>query len=247
MAYASWILGYPDQAKRKIEDALALARQQSHPLSLATALTMVSLLHSARGEWLAAQQQAEAAIALCAERGFAGILAQGILLRGEALAKRGRGEEVIAQLRRSAKVAEGSGGRLFETYRLRVQADVCLTAQRPEEGFAAVDRAIACMSESGERFLEAEVRRLQGQLLLIQDASNTSQADRSFSDAIEVARRQSAKAFELRAATSVARLLQREGKKEDARRTLDEIYRWFTEGFDTADLKDAKTLLDELS
>src|SRR6185312_3020621 len=116
---------------RKAEDAVALARQQSHPLSLAIALNTASWVHNTRGEWLAAQQQAEAAIALCAERGFAGILAQGTFLRGEALAKQGRGEEAIALLQCTAKVAGATGARLFQTNVLRMRADACLTAERP--------------------------------------------------------------------------------------------------------------------
>ena len=103
------------------------------------------------------------------------------------------------------------------------------------------------MEKTGERFLEAELYRLSGELLLMQDAPDAAQADRSFREAIEVARRQRAKSFELRATTSLARLLKKQGKKEEARQMLSEIYGWFTEGFDTADLKDAKALLEELS
>ena len=247
MTYVLLILGYPDQGKRKSEDAVALARQQSHPLTLATAFTVASLIHSARGEWLAAQQQAEAAIALCAEHGFSSILAQGTFLRGEALAKQGRGEEAIALLRRSAQAARNTGARLFETYVLTMRADACLTAERSEQGLSAVDRAIAIMGKTGERFLEAEVYRLRGRLLLMQDASDAVSAERTFREAVEVARRQSAKSFELRATTSLAQLLKKQGKKDEARQRLAEIYGWFTEGFDTADLRDAKALLDELS
>jgi predicted ATPase len=103
------------------------------------------------------------------------------------------------------------------------------------------------MERIGERFFEAELYRLKGELLLMQDTSDAVQADRSFRQAIEVARRQSAKGFELRATTSLARLLKNQGKKDEARQRLAEIYGWFTEGFDTTDLKDARALLEELS
>jgi tetratricopeptide (TPR) repeat protein len=247
MASALWIFGYPDQASRKAEDAVALARQQSHPLSLAIALNTASWVHNARGEWLAAQQQAEAAIALCAERADL----PAFWRREPSFEKRRwqSRDEARRQLRcgRSGKVARATGMRLFETNVLRMRADACLTAERSEEGLAAVDRAIAIMGTTGERFVEAELRRLQGQLFLMQDASNTSRADRSFRDAIELARRQRAKTFELRATTSVARLLQKGGKKADARQILAEIYGWFTEGFATSDLREANALLEELS
>jgi predicted ATPase len=201
-------------------------------------------MHSARGEWPAAQQQAEAAIELCAERGFASILTHGTYLRGEALAQQGRAEEAIALLRRTDKVARATGAQLFVTNVLKMRADACLTVKRSEEGLAAVDRAIDIMGRTQECFLEAELRRLQGQLFLMQDPANTAHADRSFRAAIDVARRQSAKSLELRAATSLARLTAKQGKRDEARTMLDEIYGWFTEGFDTADLKDAKALLD---
>jgi predicted ATPase len=118
---------------------------------------------------------------------------------------------------------------------------------RFDEGLRTIDEAFPFIERSGQRFHEAEVHRLKGELLLAQDASNASQAEQSFRTAIEIARKQSAKSWELRATTSLARLLARQGKRDEARAMLAEIYNWFTEGLDTADLKDAKAVLDGLN
>jgi len=117
---------------------------------------------------------------------------------------------------------------------------------RFEEGLRTIDKSLRVIERTGPRFNEAEAHRVKGELLMMQDASNAAQAEQSFRTAIEVARRQSAKSWELRATTSLARLLDKQGKRDEARAMLVEIYNWFTEGFDTADLKDAKALLEEL-
>jgi predicted ATPase len=115
-----------------------------------------------------------------------------------------------------------------------------------EEALRTIEEAFPIVERSGARWHEAEVLRLKGELLLAQDASNGAQAEQCFRTAIEVARKQKAKSWELRATTSLARLLAKQGKREESRAMLADIYNWFTEGFDTADLKDAKALLDEL-
>ncbi len=119
--------------------------------------------------------------------------------------------------------------------------------RRFDEGLRTIDEAFPFFERTGQRLYEAEVHRVKGELLLAQDASNAAQAAQSFRTAIEIARRQKAKSWELRATTSLARLLAKQGKRDEARTMLADIYNWFTEGFDTADLKDAKALLTQLS
>ena len=126
-------------------------------------------------------------------------------------------------------------------------AEACLETGSLDDGLNALTEALAAADENGIRFYEAETYRLKGELLLRQNDSNTAEAQSCFQRAIEIARKQSAKSWELRAATSLARLFAKQGRRDEARAILAEIYNWFTEGFDTADLKDARALLDELS
>ena len=116
-----------------------------------------------------------------------------------------------------------------------------------DEAFRAINEALESVERKGEHMNEAEVRRLKGELWLAQHASNTSQAEQCFRTAIEISRKQHAKSYELRATTSLARILAKPGKSDEPRHMLADIYNWFTEGFDTPDLKDAKALLEELS
>ncbi len=247
IAWGLWLLGYPDRALQKIGEALASAHQATHPLTLAVCMNHAGLIHHHRGEATAAKQQAEAAIALCTEHGFANILAQSKVYLGQALAMQGRSEEGVALIEQGLDASRATGAVLFRTWFLGNLADVCRTARRCEKGLTALAEAISTMEKIGERFFEAELYRLNGELLLMQGASDAVQADLSFREAIEVARRQSAKSFELRATTSLARLTAKQGKRDEARAMLAAIYGWFTEGFDTKDLQDAKALLDELS
>jgi predicted ATPase len=124
---------------------------------------------------------------------------------------------------------------------------MCREADRLDDGLSALTKALDAADENEERHHEAEIHRLKGELLLLQNKSNAEQVEKSFCTAIEISRKQHAKSLELRAVTSLARLLDEQGRRDEARAMLAEIYRWFTEGFDTADLKDAKALLDELN
>jgi predicted ATPase/DNA-binding winged helix-turn-helix (wHTH) protein len=261
-----WFLGYPDQALERSQEALALAQELSHPFSLALALDYATILHQFRRERQAVQERAAAAIALCTEQGFAYYLAWGTVMQGWALAEQGQREEGIAQMRQSLAALRATGAELRQPYYLAMLAEACGKAGQAEEGLTILAEALDTAHRTGERFYEAELYRLKGQLTLqskaslgqVQGKSKTSQskstvadpqaeAEACFHKAIEIARRQSAKSLELRAGTSLARLWQRQGKKAKAHYLLSEVYNWFTEGFDTADLQDAKTLLDELS
>jgi predicted ATPase len=168
-------------------------------------------------------------------------------LRGWAMAEQGRNEEGIVQIQEGLAASRTTGAELFMTSYLGWLVEACLVAGRFDDGLNAVAEAQSIADRSEVRVHEAETHRLKGELLLKQDQSNAPEAQRCFERAIETARRQSAKSLELRATTSLARLLAKQGRRDEARAMLGEIYGWFTEGFDTADLKDAKALLDELA
>jgi predicted ATPase len=171
----------------------------------------------------------------------------GIILLGWALAEQGQGEEGIAQIRKGLASWQATGAELYRPYWLALLAEAYGKVGKIEEGLAVLTEALDAAHKNGERYYEAELYRLKGELLLVLSAENQSEAEVCFRQAIDIARQQSATSLELRAVTSLSRLLQKQGKKEDARKILAEIYGWFTEGFDTGDLREAKTLLQGLS
>jgi predicted ATPase len=200
----------------------------------------------------AAQEQAEALIALSREHGFAFHLATGTMVRGWALAEQGQEEEGIAQMHQGVAALQTTGGELGRVVWAAPLAAAYGRVRRPEERLTLLTEALAAVDKTGGRFQEAEMYRIKGELTLAQSSvqrlasSVQKEAEECFLKAIEIARRQQAKSWELRAVMSLSRLWQQQGKKEEARQMLAEIYAWFTEGFDTTDLKDAKALLEEL-
>jgi predicted ATPase len=189
-------------------------------------------------------------IALSNEQGFALWVAWVTILRGWAIAERGQGEEGIAQLRQGMTAMRATGAEVFWPYFLALLAEACGKAEQAEEGLAAVAEALEVVYKTGERFYEAELYRLKGELTLQSKEGMKSgveaEVEACFQKAIAVARHQSAKSLELRAVMSLSRLWQQQGKQQEAHAMLAEIYNWFTEGFDTKDLQEAKTLLEEL-
>jgi class 3 adenylate cyclase/predicted ATPase len=248
-----YFLGYPDQALKKVHEALTLARELSHPLSLAVTLYYAARLHQARRERQEAQEQAETLIALSREQEFALMLAWGIIYRGWALAEQGQVEEGIAQIRQGLTASQATGAEVARPHFLALLAESCGKGGQTEEGLSALTEALGIVHKNGEREYEAELYRLRGELMLAQSSvqrlasSVQKEAEECFLKAIEIARRQQAKSLELRAATSCARLWHQQGKPKEAHAMLAEIYNWFTEGFDTKDLQEAKTLLEELT
>jgi predicted ATPase len=245
-AWTLWQLGYPDQALKRGNEALALAQRLSHPFSLAFAGIWLGVVHQYRLEARAAQKTAEDAIALCAEHGFSEYSAWATCLRGWAMAEQAR-HEGIAQVQEGLAAYRATGAELWRPYFLCPLAEACRETGRLEDGLSALTEALATVDEHENRIFEPEMHRLKGEQLLRQNNSNIAAAQSCFEQAIAVARKQSAKSLELRATNSLARLLDKQGRREEARAMLAEIYNWFTEGFDTADLKDAKALLDGLS
>ena len=179
----------------------------------------------------------------------------GTILRGWAVAGQGQGAAGISQLRKGLATYQATGAEIWRPYFLALLAEVQGKVGQTEAGLRGVNEALALVARTEERFYEAELHRLKGELLLNDErrmmnderqAQQAREAEVCFLKAIEVAQRQSAKSWELRAATSLARLWQQQGKAIEARNLLAPVYEWFTEGFDTADLKDAKALIEEL-
>jgi predicted ATPase len=245
-----WGLGYPDQALKRAQEALTLAQGLSHPSSLAYCLTWSVGLHLLRREGQAAQERAEALIALATEQGFLYFLALGTIWQGCVLAMQGQGEEGIPQIHRGLAAYRATGAEFEYTYFLALLAEAYGKVGRAAEGLTALAEALVTVDKTGERDSEAELYRLKGELTLQASAQSTEssahEAEGYFRKAIAIARQQQTKSWELRASTSLARLWQRQDKREDARQLLAEIYGWFREGFDTKDLQDARALLDEL-
>jgi class 3 adenylate cyclase/predicted ATPase len=245
-AWTLWILGYPDQGLARSQEAVTLAQQIAHPFSLAYALGFATMFHQFRREVRCTQERAEATIILTTEQGFPLWRARGAMLRSWALAHQGQAQDRSEQITQGLSSHRATGSELLLPYFLALLADAHGIRGEPEAGLTALAEALALVDTTGERVWEPALYRLKGELLLQQSSDNHLEAETCFHHALEVARTQQAKSFELRAATNLARLWQQHGKRQDAYDLLAPVYHWFTEGFDTADLQEAQALLDEL-
>jgi predicted ATPase len=248
-AVALWLLGYPDQAVERSDEALARAKELGQPSTLALALHFAAMLHQFRREWPAVQATAEAATMIATEHGFSFWLAGGLAMRGWTLAEQGARPDGISQLRQGLDAWEATGSETYRTYYLALLAETLGQAGQIEESLGVLAKAQALAERTGERFHEAELQRLQGEFLLRREGIEGAgpEAEAGFQRALAVARAQQAKSFELRAGMSLARLYRRQGRSAEARPLLAEVYARFTEGFETRDLQDAKALVHELS
>jgi len=242
-----WLLGYPDQALASSQAARTLAQQLAHPLSLALALYWAAMLHHMRREAPLIQACAEALTTVATDQGFPLQLVHASLLRGWALAESGHGEEGRAQIHQGLIAYQARGSARDRPYYLGLLAEACAQSGQIAEGLKALAEALGRLGKSEVQWWEAELHRLRGELLLQHTVAQSGEAEACFQQALVVARHQQAKSLELRATMSLARLWQQQGKRAQACELLAKIYGWFTEGFDTADLKDAKALLDELA
>jgi class 3 adenylate cyclase/predicted ATPase len=242
-----WLLGYPAQALGHLHEALALAHALSHPYSLAFARCWAAIALQFRGDVPAVYEQTEAAVGLSTEQGFLFLAAWLMSVRGWALAMQDQGEAGLAQVRQGIAAWRATGAALHVPYLSTLLADVCDHLGHTAEGLQALAEAQTLVAQQEERWWEAEICRLQGVLLLRQPGTPPAEAEACFQQALAVARRQAAKSLELRAAMSLSRLWQHQGKRDEARELLAPIYGWFSEGFDTADLQEAKALLTEVS
>jgi predicted ATPase len=250
-AWTLWCLGYPDQALERIHQALGLAHECSHAFTMAYAQNFVSWVHLYRREGYAAQERAEAVIALATEHGFPFWMAYGTSIRGWALAAQGQVGEGFTHMRDGLAAHRATGSEMSRSSFLAMLADAHGQAGQAEEGLATVAEALVFVEQTEERFYEAEIFRLKGALTLQSQAAGRKakvekETEACFQKALDIARHQQAKSWELRAATSLARLWQQQNKQAESHKLLSEIYNWFTEGFDTKDLQEAKALLDEL-
>jgi predicted ATPase len=223
-----------------------LAHELSHPYSLAWARCWAAFMSQVRRDVSTVYEQAEAAVALSTEQGFPLWAAYGTSLRGWALAMQGQGEAGTAQIRQGIAAWRITGAAVGVPGFYTWLAEVCAHLGHPEDGLQALAEAYTLMEQHEERWWEAEISRLRGVLLLRQMGTPQAEAETWLQRALDVARRQQAKSLELRAAMSLARLWQQQGKRTEAYELLAPVYNWFTEGFDTADLQEAKALLDTL-
>lgn len=246
-AHALWHLGYPDQALKKMQTAATLAGAYAQPHSLALAWCHAALLHHLRGETRAARDRAEAALALADEQGLQFFLAYAHILLGRAQVQEGGAEAGIAQIRQGMAGYRATGSEAEVPFFTAFLADACLRVGRTEEALDALDEALAFGDRTGTRYHEAELYRLKGHALRSQTDGRHESAEQCFGQAIQVARRQRAKSLELRAATTLSRVYQEQGRRAEGRLLLAEAYGWFTEGFETADLKEARVLLEDLA
>jgi class 3 adenylate cyclase/predicted ATPase len=240
-----WFLGYPDQAQQRSAEALALAHALSHPYSLARVLVDVAYLHWFCRDWAKLQERAEALRALATAHGFAELYARATYRYGLALVKQGQVAEGLAQFHASMDALQGMQSGDAQALRLTQLAELYRYTGQSEAGLHAL--AAAMTADTEERFDVAGRYRSQGELLLLLPDPDLHRAETCFQHALAVARCQQARSSELRAALSLSRLWQRQGKGDAARKLLAPIYGWFTEGFDTADLQEAKALLKALA
>jgi predicted ATPase len=240
------VLGYPDQAMARSREAVSEARDLAHPYTLAHALLFRCKLCALGGDRPGAEEQAEAVTSLCTEQGFPFWLALGRILQGWALAQSGRVQTGIAQMQQGLETYWATGGAHWSPYLLALMAEAHGKVAEAATALDLLANALVRVERTGERWYEAELHRCRGELLLSLAEFDHSEAEVCFDRAITVACKQSARMWELRAATSLARLWRDQGRRAEAHDLLAPVYAWFTEGFDTADLKDAKALLDEL-
>jgi predicted ATPase len=254
-ACALWLWGYPTQARAQSAKALSLAQQLAHPFSLARTLYYDTFLGQLRRDAPAVRAQAEATITVATAQSFAFPQSAGLIMRGWAIAVLEQSAEGLVQIQQGLDMYRSTGAEAQRPHFLTLLAEASGVRGQPEGGMAALDEALTLVEQAGERYYEAELHRQRGELLLLRQAKNhpaqgsqdQHEAEVCFQHALDVARQQQAKSLELRAAMSLSRLWQCQGKRQEAYDLLAPIYGWFTEGFDTADLQEAKTLLEDLA
>jgi predicted ATPase/energy-coupling factor transporter ATP-binding protein EcfA2 len=247
LAVVLWELGYPAQAMQRCQEALALAHALVHPYSLANTLIASVFLYAFRREWQMIQTHSETLLALATEHGFRRYGAFGALARGTMLTMQGQAEPGLAQIRQAVAALQAVESAGTIPTALAWLAEAYGQVGQVDEALRLIAEALATVETTGGRRAEAELHWLSGALLQRQAVPDVLAAEARFQQALAIARRQQAKSWELRAATSLARLWQQHGKRQDAYALLAPVYEWFTEGFDTVDLQEAKALLDELA
>ena len=228
-AWTLWCLGYSERGLAQSDEAVTLAQQIAHPFSLSFALSLAAGFHQLRRERHTAQEYAEAAISLTTDQGFPHWRAYSAILRAWALAHQEQAQEGVEQIKQGLRAYRATEAELWRPYLLALLAEAYGIMGQPEAGLTALAEALTLAETTGERSYEPELRRLQGELVLQRSSDHTAEAERCFHHALESARTQQAKSFELRTSTSLARLWQQQGKRQEAHDLLAPIYYWFTE------------------
>jgi predicted ATPase len=242
-----WLLGLPDQALARGQNALAMTIELNEPFGVARGHLWLAFVCQFRRDARRVHGLTEAALTVATEQGFAIWAGMAMTLRGWALAMQHRSEEGLLELQQGMAAWHATGARLWHPFYCTLQAEVLDLLGRREEALQALDEAQTTMEKTEERWWEAEIYRLRGALLLRHAKASQAEAESWFRRALDVARSQKAKSLELRAATSLARLSSHHGNCAQALDLLGPVYGWFTEGFDTVDLKDAKSLIAQMS
>lgn len=244
VSWTLWLLGYPDQALAHGLESLRIGMEVSHANTQAHALTGTAITYQHCGDRQRARELAEGAVAFSAEQGLPLWLGLATALRGWAMVGQGEAAEGIEEMRRGIEASRAIGADILTSYLLCLLAEAYGVEGQPRQGLAELERAQAITEAGDGRYWEAEIARVKGELLL-KDGVAAAEAEQCFRRAIEIARHQQAKTLELRAVMSLARLQRKQSKLEEAQQMLAEVYGWFTEGFETPDLKDAKALLED--
>jgi predicted ATPase len=246
-SFALWLLGYPEAAIRDADDALRKARELGQAATLMYALSLVAIPYSLCGNHAAAAAQAQELAALAEEKGSLMWRAHGIINQGSALALTGRASDAIEMLISGITAVRKTGGTNLEPLYLQHLARAHAERGQFEEAWRCIGEAMTAAETTKEKWCEAEIHRTAGEIALMSSEVDATKAEAHFERAVAIASAQKAKSWELRAAMSLARLRRDQGKHHEARTLLAPVYGWFTEGFDTRDLKEAKALLDKLS
>jgi len=244
---ALWAFGYAEAALADTEQALRDAREISHAATLMYALYNTSLTHILRGNYAAAKAEADELAALADEKGALLWKAWGMMNQGCVLALTGKASDAVHKITSGITAVRSTGGTLWMPFRLSHLTRAYAELGQFGDAWRYIDEAMTAMETTKERWCEAETRRMAGEIALMSPEPDAAKAQAYFERALTVARQQQAKSWELRAAMSMARLLRDQGKVREARDLLAPVYGWFTEGFDTLDLKEARALLEALA
>jgi predicted ATPase len=247
LIWVLWLLGYPDQSSRRDAETLALAHRLDHKHSLAFGLWYSAIADVFRRDTARAAERSAALLQLGQQQGFGLWTPGATVIQGWAMTREGQGAAGVEWIRRGIAEWTSVGAEMARPFFFGLFAEAYALGGELQRGLGALDKGIAAVERTGQRWPEAELYRLRGELLTSLADDGAEEAEAAFGRAIEVARRQYAKSWELRAATSLARLWRDHGKRAEARDLLAPVYGWFTEGFATPDLKHAKALLDELA
>ena len=242
-----WHLGYPEQAKVVTKRSIANANDLGHPFTVANALSWAAALHQLCGDVARTRELSETDLVFSRKQVIPFFTAHAMVLRGWALVMQGRGEEGVVQLEAGLAAYRATGSETELSHWLGLMVEACRSTGKIEEGLRVVAQALDLSKRTGALYYEAELHRLEGELRLHAEPADAPAAEMCFRRAMDIARKQQAKSWELRTAISYARLMREQGRAREAYDLLAPIYGWFTEGFDTLDLKEAKALLDELA